>query len=130
MVKFERPRIGIISDSPLQRHLLQHLLEAYGVEVLFNLDPERYQKPLAPIATDFDILLIEVENEDHCADFIDEILENTEAPVLFGLGKAPERQSKEYPRWERSGVSSASPSAVRHRCGHGPGRACPNAVWR
>ncbi|MCG8612768.1 MAG: chemotaxis protein CheB [Pseudomonadales bacterium] len=101
MVKFERPRIGIISDSPLQRHLLQHLLEAYGVEVLFNLDPERYQKPLAPIATDFDILLIEVENEDHCADFIDEILENTETPVLFGLGKAPERQSKEYPRWER-----------------------------
>lgn len=101
MPEFDRPRIGIISDTLLQRHQLQHSVVGYGLDVAFNCDPERFSQPNFKLDNNIALLILDVENEEHCADFIDDILERVDVPILFGLGKAPEKQSNEYPRWER-----------------------------
>lgn len=101
MMEFEKPSIGIISDTLLQRHQLQHSIAAYGLDVAFNCDPERFNSPLITANNTINLLILEVENEEHCADFIDKVLEEIEVPILFGLGNAPEKSSVEYPRWER-----------------------------
>jgi chemosensory pili system protein ChpB (putative protein-glutamate methylesterase) len=82
---------------------LQHAVVGYGLEVAFNCDPERFDshKPSATSTNRVALLILDVENEEHCAGFIDNILEQVDVPILFGLGAAPERHSNEYPRWER-----------------------------
>lgn len=97
----ERPRIGILSDSPLQRHMLQHAISSYGLEIAISCDPVRFENAQAPELDNIGCWILELENEDEFPDLIDSLLDSTEAAVLFGLGKAPERQSDEYPRWER-----------------------------
>ncbi len=97
-------RVGIVSDTTLQRHLLKIAVESIGLEIAYNLAPERFNDS---IGSDFgagmpiDLLIVEVENEDLCEDFVDQVLEHMSCPILFGLGAAPEKHSPEYPRWER-----------------------------
>ena len=95
----ERPRVGIVSDIVLQRHRLQEAASRFGLDVCFSGDPDRL---LAyPSFPDANLWLITLEDEaDHPALF-DHVLENTEAPVLFGLDLAPKPGFTEYFRWER-----------------------------
>jgi len=97
----ERPRVGILSDSPLQRHVLQHAISSYGLEIALSCDPARFEIAQKEELDNIGCWILELENEDDLPDLIDTLLDSTEAGVLFGLGKAPERQSDEYPRWER-----------------------------
>ncbi|GAA0846823.1 chemotaxis protein CheB [Marinobacter szutsaonensis] len=94
-----RPRVGIVSDVVLQRHRLQAATARFGLEVSFCGDPQRLEyQPQFPEA---DLWLITLEDEaDHPALF-DLLLDNTEAPVLFGLDQAPKPGSTDYFRWER-----------------------------
>jgi len=94
-----RVPVGIVSDVVLQRHRLQAAAAKFGLEVCFSGDPERLLgQPGFPEAS---LWLITLEDEaDHPALF-DYLLENTEAPVLFGLDQAPASGSPEYFRWER-----------------------------
>ncbi|MDO6441602.1 chemotaxis protein CheB [Marinobacter sp. 2_MG-2023] len=94
-----RAQVGIVSDVVLQRHRLQSATAKFGLEVCFSGDPERLQgQPGFPEAG---LWLVTLEDEaDHPALF-DYLLENTEAPVLFGLDQAPASSSMEYIRWER-----------------------------
>lgn len=94
-----RPRVGIVSDVVLQRHRLQTATGKFGLEVCFAGDPSRLMDyPEFPEAA---LWLVTLEDEaDHLALF-DHLLENTEAPVLFGLDQAPKPGSTDYSRWER-----------------------------
>jgi len=94
-----RAQVGIVSDIVLQRHRLQAAAAKFGLEVCFSGDPERLQD--YPEFPDAGLWLVTLEDEaDHPALF-DYLLENTEAPVLFGLDQAPGSGSAEYFRWER-----------------------------
>lgn len=94
----DRPYIGIISDSPLQRHVLQNAIAHYGLQVSVNCDPGRFSSAnVDPVAC----WILELEDEDAWPDIVDQLLESTDVPVLFGLGLAPSLNSEEYPRWER-----------------------------
>lgn len=94
-----RPRVGIVSDVVLQRHRLQTATARFGLDVSFSGDPERLQ--LFPALPDAELWLVTLADEaDHPALF-DHLLENTEAPVLFGLDQAPGTGSPDYARWER-----------------------------
>lgn len=101
MSGIERPRIGILSDSPLQRHMLQHAISSYGLEIAISCDPVRFENAQEGELANIGCWILELENEEEFPDLIDSLLDSTEAGVLFGLGKAPERHSDEYPRWER-----------------------------
>ncbi len=95
------PRIGILSDSPLQRHVLQHAISSYELEIAISCDPDRFENAQQTELENIACWILELENEDDLPDLIDKLMDSTDASILFGLGKAPERHSDEYPRWER-----------------------------
>ncbi|MCY1486574.1 Chemotaxis response regulator protein-glutamate methylesterase [compost metagenome] len=93
------PRIAVIADTSLQRHVLQQALSAHGYQVVLNADPGRLeQAQLEACAPDLWLVDL-VQQED--SPVLDHLLEQDRAPVLFGEGNAPERHSEHYPRWER-----------------------------
>jgi len=94
-----RPGVGIVSDTVLQRHRLQAATGKFGLEVSFSGDPSRLMD--YPEFPDACLWLVTLEDEaDHPALF-DHLLENTDAPVLFGVDQAPKPGSTDYFRWER-----------------------------
>src|SRR5690554_5919250 len=93
--------IGIIADDPLQRHVLQHAISIYGYRVVANYDPGRLDEQLLQQAESAQAWVVDLSDEERWSDALDLLLEQTEAPILFGLGAAPGRNSIDYPRWER-----------------------------
>lgn len=94
-----RPRIGVVSDVVLQRHRLQEACARFGLAACFSGDPERLMA--YPDFPDAGLWLVTLQDEaDHPA-LLDHLLDNTEAPVLFGVDQAPKPGSTEYLRWER-----------------------------
>lgn len=94
-----RPRVGIVSDIVLQRHRLQAATAKVGLDVCFSGDPERLLGyPEFPAAG---LWLVTLEDEADHPVLFDHLLENTEAPVLFGLDPAPKPGGTDYFRWER-----------------------------
>ncbi|MEX0605746.1 MAG: chemotaxis protein CheB [Marinobacter sp.] len=94
-----RPVVGIVSDIVLQRHRLQEASGKFGLTAGFSGHPDR----LLDYATlpGVQLWLVALEDEaDHPALF-DHLLENTKAPILFGVDPAPKPGSTEYFRWER-----------------------------
>jgi len=95
----ERPRVGIVSDIVLQRHRLQAAASRFCLDVCFSGDPARLMA--YPNFPDASLWLITLEDEaDHPALF-DYLLDNTDAPVLFGVDPAPKPGCTDYFRWER-----------------------------
>ena len=95
----ERPRVGIVSDIVLQRHRLQEAASRFGLDVCFSGDPARLLG--YPSFPDANLWLITLEDEADHPSLFDHLLENTEAPVLFGLDPAPKPGFTDYFRWER-----------------------------
>ncbi|MGK9066833.1 chemotaxis protein CheB [Stutzerimonas chloritidismutans] len=92
-------RIGVIADTSLQRHVLQQALTANGYQVVLNNDPARLQEDdLAAIEAD--LWLVDLAQTEE-SPLVNSLLERDACPVLFGEGRAPERHSEHYPRWER-----------------------------
>ncbi|MDI9243935.1 chemotaxis protein CheB [Marinobacter sp. CHS3-4] len=95
----ERPQVGIVSDIVLQRHRLQEAASRFGLDVCFSGDPARLLD--YPTFPDASLWLITLEDEADHPTLFDHLLENTEAPVLFGLDPAPKPGFTDYFRWER-----------------------------
>lgn len=94
-----RPTVGIVSDIVLQRHRLQEACSKFGLGVCFCGTPERLlDQAQVPAAG---LWLITLEDEADHPSLFDHLLENTEAPVLFGMDPAPESGTTDYVRWER-----------------------------
>lgn len=93
------PTVAIISDNLLQRHRLQQAVGKYGLKTGFNGDPARFlalvDKPEAGL------WIVELEDETDHPELIEQLMECSESPVLFGLGMAPDPGKTEYARWER-----------------------------
>lgn len=93
-------RVAVIADTSLQRHVLQQALAGGGYQVVLNSDPARLQaQDLADCDTDLWLVDLALAED---SPLVDELIEQSAAPVLFGEGHAPERHSEHYPRWERS----------------------------
>jgi chemosensory pili system protein ChpB (putative protein-glutamate methylesterase) len=94
------PRIGIIADSTLQGHLLSQAVRGQGFDLVVNTDPENLQREwFGPDR--LDLWIVDLTSEDRWQDFLDVLLEDASAPILFCDGQAPARNASEYPRWER-----------------------------
>lgn len=92
-------RIAVIADTSLQRHVLQQALSSNGYQVVLNSDPARLDDA-ALQACEAELWLVDLAQSDDLP-LIDALMEDSEVPVLFGEGHAPERTSEHYPRWER-----------------------------
>jgi chemosensory pili system protein ChpB (putative protein-glutamate methylesterase) len=94
------PRIGIIADSSLQGHLLAQAVRVQGFQVAVNTDPENLDRSWLE-SEEVNLWMVDLTSEDRWQHFLDDLLENAAAPILFCDGQAPDRAAAEYPRWER-----------------------------
>ena len=92
------PRIGVVSDSNLQRLTLAQTVKGHGYELSFNTSPDRLDEKTLDEA-DLDAWVVDMQDEDDA--FLDRLLDHTEVPILFGLEEAPSQGARHYPRWER-----------------------------
>ncbi|MEJ2041755.1 MAG: chemotaxis protein CheB [Reinekea sp.] len=94
-------RVGIIGSTPLVQHQMQLAVQNAGYEVAVNTSPDRLNKKFLSNET-IRLWVVELGDvDDQWADLIQEILELTDAPVLFGDGNIPGQGDEEFPRWNR-----------------------------
>lgn len=95
------PRIGVISDTFLQGNQLANAARALGYEVVVstlpaNLDTGKWiGKGLV------ECWLLDLHDQETWAELLDTLLDQSDAPLIFGDGDAPPKTHEEYPRWER-----------------------------
>lgn len=92
------PRVGVVSDSNLQRLALAQAVKGHGYELSFNTTPEKLDES-ALDGAQLDVWVVDMQDEDD--EFLDRLLDHSAAPILFGLEEAPVQGSRAYPRWER-----------------------------
>lgn len=93
-------RVGVIADSTLQGHLLSSAVKGQGYQVVVNTEPGNLE-PHWFEDDALDLWVVDLSSEDRWQDFLDHLLENASAPILFCDGQAPARTDALYPRWER-----------------------------
>ena len=93
--------IGVISDSALQRHALQHALDSYGLNVGLSCTPELFTNQLNERVNKVSCWILEMDDGDYESLALDQLLSQSDVPVLVGLGKAPTKQDECYISWER-----------------------------
>lgn len=98
MSERQNPRVGVISDSNLQRLALSQTVRGHGYELAFNTCPDKLDEATLA-AAELDVWVVDVQSEDD--EFLDRLLDHTSAPILFGLEEAPPPGARTYPRWER-----------------------------
>lgn len=92
------PRVGVVSDSNLQRLALAQAVKGHGYELCFNTTPDKLDESALGSA-ELDVWVVDMQDEDD--EFLDRLLDHSAAPILFGLEQAPTQGSRNYPRWER-----------------------------
>ena len=95
------PSIGVISDCALQRHMIQKALSNYGLGIALSCDPAMLGQQLKPRIQQVTCWILVLEDEEFDSPELNELIEQTEIPVLFGLGKAPNKSDELYISWER-----------------------------
>lgn len=92
--------IGIISDTTLHRHLLQSAVISANYKVGYIHDPGKKELKDIPFKA-IGVWLVDLSDEDEWADLIAEIIEHSEAPVLFGDSEVPQHGTPPYNRWKK-----------------------------
>ena len=100
MASARNPRIGVIADTTLQRHVVCKAVETAGYAIAHSLPPDKAEDAILRSDT-VDAWLVDIEDEDQWADFIVRLFDIASAPVLLGEGHAPSVSSLQYARWEQ-----------------------------
>ncbi len=95
------PRLGVISDTLLQGSLLANAAKALGYDVVVNTQPGNLDTVKWVDKGVVECWLIDLHDQEKWAEFLDVLLDQTDAPLIFGDGDAPPKSHEEYPRWER-----------------------------
>lgn len=95
-----RPRVGVISDALVQRHVLQEMMKNYGIDVTAQLGPERVDYKLLA-SNNFDAWIVDISKEEAWTDVLEKVIVSVKAPLLFCDGQAPIKNTPSYPQWER-----------------------------
>lgn len=97
----QRPHIGVISDCALQRHVLQSVLARYGLNIPIICGPTLLEVQVQDRLDRVECWILELDDEDFESEALDKLIDQTDVPVLFGLGKAPPKNDEDYISWER-----------------------------
>lgn len=98
MADRRNPRVGVVSDSNLQRLALAQAVKGHGYELGINTAPDKLDEAALDSA-DLDVWVVDLQDEDD--EFLDRLLDHSAVPILFGLEQAPAQGTRNYPRWER-----------------------------
>ena len=93
-------RVGVIADDTLQGHLLATAIKGQGYQVVVSTAPDSLEDRWLT-ADALDLWVVDLSREDRWQPFLDRLLEQAAAPLLFCDGQAPARTASHYPRWER-----------------------------
>lgn len=99
-MKTKHNRVGIIASSPLVQHQMQTVVADAGYEIAVNTSPERLNKTFLSNET-IRLWVVELEETEQWSGFVQEMLERTEMPILFGDGNIPGNNDPEHARWRR-----------------------------
>ncbi|WP_320822233.1 chemotaxis protein CheB [Reinekea sp.] len=99
-MKGKHNRVGIIAATPLAQHKLELVIADAGYEVAVNTSPERLNKTFLANET-IRLWVVELTDEGQWNDLVQEILELTNAPILFGDGHLPGKNDEDYLRWRK-----------------------------
>lgn len=93
----QNPAVGVISESGGQRVALSAAVKSHGYELLVSqlaaqVSEEDLHRPV-------DVWLVDLPEEDE--EFLDRLLETTDAPLLFGIEKAPALGTSAFNSWQR-----------------------------
>ncbi len=96
----ERGGVGIIADTSLQRHAIRTLLLEAGYPVIATLATDGCTTgALEDVRVS--LWIVDLEDENNREFLLESLPDLSRAPVLYGLGKAPARNSGDYSRWQR-----------------------------
>ncbi|MFZ5756457.1 MAG: chemotaxis protein CheB [Pseudomonadota bacterium] len=95
------PRIGVISDTFLQGNLLANASRALGYEVVVSTQPANLDTGKWIGKGMVECWLVDLNDQEKWAALLDQLLDQSDAPLIFGDGDAPPKTHEEYPRWER-----------------------------
>lgn len=93
-------RVGIISDSLLQQHLLQSVIEEKGYQIAVNTHPEKLNKAIL-LSETISMWIVDIIDESFSSEFLDSLFDHVAAPVFIGEGISPDRNSEIFPGWKR-----------------------------
>ncbi len=93
-------RIGIITDKNEQLHIIKSALLALGFRVHKTATPGHFDESLFA-SEDIQLWIIDLVEQNKWDDFIDRIIEESPATLMFSDGNAPPTYSGKYPRWQK-----------------------------
>ncbi len=134
MVGEAAPRIGLICDSDLNRHILQSVLRDGGYEVPLCCDLSRLRSQLsvltdtATIDTDIDAWLIDL-GEDEVGLSYELLEENTSKPMLLNDHLPPVQEHEAHQLWRRRLLKKLETVAVRSTQQPVKGQRSADSVW-
>ncbi len=93
-------RVGIVSDTPLQGHLLATEVADMGYDIAVNTSPNGLNKSLLK-SDAVSMWIVNLEMAEEWSEFLDSLLDQDQASIIFGEGAAPKRTSEQFPKWQR-----------------------------
>lgn len=95
------PRIGVIADTLLQGNQLANAAKSLGYDVVVSTQAATFDKEKWVGKGMVECWLVDLTDQEKWAELLDLMLDQTDAPLIFGDGLAPAKTHEEYPRWER-----------------------------
>jgi chemosensory pili system protein ChpB (putative protein-glutamate methylesterase) len=95
------PRIGVIADTLLQGNQLANAAKSLGYDVVVSAQAGTFDREKWVGKGLVECWLVDLTDQEKWADLLDLMLDQTDAPLIFGDGLAPAKTHEEYPRWER-----------------------------
>lgn len=100
-------RVGIITDNNEQQHIIRSALLALGFRVYKATSPNYFEESLFA-SHEIQLWIIDLIEQNKWDDFIDRILAESPATLMFSDGNAPPTYSGKYPRWQKRLLSKIS----------------------
>ena len=92
--------VGIITDDNEQQHIIRSALLSLGFKVRLATSPQSLDEAMFS-SNDIQLWIIDLIEQDKWDGFIDRIIEESPATLMFGDGNAPPTYSGKYPRWQK-----------------------------
>ena len=93
-------QVGIIADDNEQQHIIRSALLALGFKVRLTSNPKNLEESMFG-SNDIQLWIIDLIEQGQWDDFIDRIIEESPATLMFSDGNAPPTYSGKYPRWQK-----------------------------
>lgn len=100
MVALTKINVGIIADDNEQQHIIRSALLTLGLKVRVASSPKQLDEKWISSA-EIDLWVIDLIQQDKWDVFIDRILAESPATLMFSDGNAPPTYSGKYPRWQK-----------------------------